>query len=74
MPLTELIGAEPKLCAIPEAIAFSIIAWRAAASFLPANRIRRLLRGWITRATRVAGLDRIVGRIAESGPITTECC
>jgi 2-polyprenyl-6-methoxyphenol hydroxylase-like FAD-dependent oxidoreductase len=43
---------------------------RAASSFLPANRTQRLLRRWITRATRAPGIDRlvarqIVGRIAK---------
>lgn len=43
---------------------------RAASSFLPANRTRRLLRRWIIRATHLPGIDRlvarqIVGRIAK---------
>jgi 2-polyprenyl-6-methoxyphenol hydroxylase-like FAD-dependent oxidoreductase len=43
---------------------------RAAASFLPANRARRLLRRWIIRASHLPGIDRliarqIVGRIAK---------
>ncbi|WP_427008177.1 FAD-dependent monooxygenase [Pseudarthrobacter sp. H2] len=43
---------------------------RAASSFLPANRIQRLLRRWIIRATHLPGIDRlvarqIVGRIAK---------
>lgn len=43
---------------------------RAASSFLPANRTRRLLRRWIIRATHLPGIDQlvarqIVGRIAK---------
>lgn len=43
---------------------------RAASSFLPRNRIQRLLRRWIIRATHLPGIDRlvarqIVGRIAK---------
>ncbi|NKX52166.1 FAD-binding monooxygenase, partial [Arthrobacter deserti] len=35
---------------------------RAAASFLPSNQARRLLRRWIIRAARLPGLDRLVAR------------
>jgi len=35
---------------------------RAAASFLPANRARLLLRRWVLRATRLPGIDRLVAR------------
>lgn len=35
---------------------------RAASSFLPANRIQRLLRRWIIRGTHLPGIDRIVAR------------
>ncbi|XTR52306.1 FAD-dependent monooxygenase [Pseudarthrobacter sp. So.54] len=35
---------------------------RAASSFLPANRTRRLLRRWIIRATHLPGIDRLVAR------------
>lgn len=43
---------------------------RAASSFLPANRLQRVLRRWIVRATHLPGIDRlvarqIVGRIAK---------
>ncbi|WP_416417306.1 FAD-dependent monooxygenase [Paenarthrobacter aromaticivorans] len=43
---------------------------RAASSFLPANRLQRVLRRWIIRATHLPGIDRlvarqIVGRIAK---------
>lgn len=35
---------------------------RAATSFLPTNRTRRLLRRWILRATHLPGIDRLVAR------------
>ena len=35
---------------------------RAAKSFIPANRTRRLIRRWIIRATHLPGVDRIVAR------------
>jgi 2-polyprenyl-6-methoxyphenol hydroxylase-like FAD-dependent oxidoreductase len=35
---------------------------RSASSFLPANRIQRLMRRWIIRATHLPGLDRLVAR------------
>lgn len=35
---------------------------RAAASFLPRNRLQLLLRRWIVRGTRLPGIDRLVAR------------
>lgn len=35
---------------------------RAASSFLPRNRVQRLLRRWIIRASRLPGIDRLVAR------------
>lgn len=76
--LGEVLGKVDSLAGIGAALAEFEQRWRpvvqtaqrsgrrAAASFLPANRTRRLLRRWIIRATRLPGIDRWVARMIVS--------
>lgn len=46
----------------PTVEAAQIAGRRAAASFLPVSRFRRLLRRWIIRASQLPGIDRVIAR------------